>query len=150
MKDKKALPVERPVRRTMMVLGLLGLGVSVYLTAVHYADAPLVCWGTSGCEAVNRSAYSEVAGIAVALLGAGAYLTILGLLGAEAYKLIERPTVVLGVFGFSLAGVLYSVYLSYVEIFLLRAVCSWCVLSAFTMMAIFALALTRLRALLAG
>src|SRR5689334_370503 len=108
MKDKKASLSQSPLPRAMMALSLLGLGVSIYLTTVHYTDAPLICLGTSGCEAVNRSPYSEVAGVAVALLGAGAYLTILALLGAEAYKLIERQTVVLGVFGLSLAGVLYS------------------------------------------
>ena len=131
----------------MAVLSLWGLGLSVYLTVVHYTNAPLVCLVTSGCETVNRSAYSEVAGIAVALLGAGAYVMILGLLGAEAYTLIDHQTAGLGLFGISLAGALYSAYLTYVEIFLLRAICSWCVISAITMTAILALALVRLRAL---
>lgn len=147
MKDREELSNELPVRRTLLALGLLGLGVSLYLTLVHYTEAPLVCLGTSGCETVNRSAYSEVAGIAVALLGAGAYLTILGLLGMETYHLIQRQTATLGVFGISLAGTLYSAYLTYVEIVLLRAICSWCVISAVTMTIIFALALVRLRAL---
>lgn len=150
MKDRNALPIELPVRRTMIVLGLVGLVVSGYLTAVHYTEAPLVCLGTSGCETVNRSAYSEVAGIAVALLGAGAYLMILGLLGAETSQLIQRQTAVLGVFGLALAGALYSAYLTYVEIFLLRAICSWCVISAIIMTAIFTLALVRLRTLVSA
>jgi len=145
LKAKKTLPNELLIVRGMLVLSLLGLGISIYLTAVHYTETPLVCLGTSGCETVNRSAYSEVAGIAVALLGAGAYLAILGLLGAEAYTLIQRQTAGLNVFGIALAGMLYSAYLTYVEIFLLRAICSWCVISALIMTAIFALALVRLR-----
>lgn len=133
----------------MAVLAALGLGISVYLTLVHYSRVPLVCLAAgTGCEEVNRSLYSEVAGIAVALFGAAAYAAILAALWAERSGIVKGEEAALGLFGVSLLGVLYSAYLTYVEIFILRAICSWCVISALAMSAIFVLAFIRLRGLI--
>ena len=132
-------------------LAVLGLAVSIYLTIVHYSSLPLICLvGTTGCEEVNRSIYSEVAGVSVALLGAGAYAALLAALWAERQAILKEPEAVLAQFGVALAGALFSLYLTYVELFVLGAVCSWCVLSALTITAIFALSVVRLRALLAA
>jgi len=93
---------------------------------------------------VNTSPYSTVAGIPVALLGMGAYVAI----GALAFLSTReacpergrRGTLAsqahLAVFGLSLVGVLYSAYLTYLEVFVIRAICPWCVASALIVMAI--------------
>ena len=109
---------------------------------------PLVCLGTSGCEEVNRSIYSQVAGVPVALLGAATYAIVLAALWAENQKIVRGEEAALVIFGFSLAGVLYSAYLTYVELVILRAVCIWCALSALAIATIFGLSIARLRAVL--
>ncbi len=139
---------ERTLIRAMAGLAALGLAVSAYLTTVHYSSVPLVCLGTTGCEEVNRSIYSEVAGVAVALLGGGAYLVILLMLWAESLDILKTQEAVLGQFGVSLAGALYSAYLTYVELAILRAVCVWCVISALAVGGVLALSIVRLRRLL--
>jgi uncharacterized membrane protein len=129
----------------------LGLAVSLYLTLVHYSNVPLVCLeGTSGCEEVNRSIYSQVLGVPVALLGGLTYLVMLVALWAESQQIIKLEESVLLMFGLSLAGALYSLYLTYVELFVLGSVCSWCVISALAITAIFVLSVIRLRALVAA
>lgn len=147
MKSHSQSPARPGLTWVIAALGLLGLGVSIYLTLVHYSRAPLVCLGGSGCETVNRSIYSEMAGIPVALLGAGAYLAVLATLWAENRQVVKREEAALALFGISLAGALYSLYLTYVELFVLRAICEWCVISALTITAICALAVLRLRSL---
>jgi uncharacterized membrane protein len=132
----------------MAALAGLGLAVAIYLTAVHYANVPLVCLGTTGCEEVNRSIYSEVAGVSVALLGAGGYAALLAALWAERQEILRPPEGMLAAFGVALAGALYSAYLTYVELFVLYAVCIWCVLSAVIMLALLVLSIVRLRRLL--
>ena len=140
---------ERTLRLATVALAVIGLAVSTYLTIVHYAPVPLVCLGTTGCEEVNRSIYSLVAGVPVALVGAAAYLAMLAVLWAESLKVIKSDEALLAVFGLALAGVLYSAYLTYIELAVLRAVCIWCVTSAAAITAIFALSFVRLRATLA-
>ncbi len=133
----------------MAVLAAVGLAVSIYLTSVHYANVPLVCLeGSTGCEEVNRSIYSEVAGVAVALLGAGAYAVLLAALWAEWQAILKTQEAVLVQYGVSLAGAIFSLYLTYVELFVLGAVCTWCVISAVCIIAFAVLAVVRLRALL--
>jgi uncharacterized membrane protein len=141
--------VNRQMPLIMAGLAALGLAVSTYLTVVHLADVPLVCLeGSTGCAEVNRSIYSEVAGVPVALLGAGSYLVILAVLWAESQKILKAEEATLVYFGVSLAGVLYSAYLTYVELAILHAVCSWCVISAIAITVIFGLSVVRLRAML--
>ncbi|MFQ5854503.1 MAG: vitamin K epoxide reductase family protein [Anaerolineae bacterium] len=124
------------------VASVLGMVVSAYLTWVHWSGSKALCAGVGDCEAVNFSAYAEVSGIPVALLGFGMYLALLGLsvYGRRAESGMVS-TVALAVFGISLAGVLYSAYLTYIELAVLHAVCPWCVASAALITVIFGLSL---------
>ena len=119
----------------------LGLAISAYLTAVHYSGGPVICVGTGGCAVVQASRYAVVAGIPIALLGGLLYL---GLLGLSLWRLRARfatPTFVpMGIFGLALAGTLYSGYLTYLELFVIGAICTWCVGSAILVTAIAVLA----------
>ena len=135
--------------RAILVLAVLGLAVSVYLAVIKLANATAACGGIGDCESVNNSSYAEIAGIPIAIFGAAAYLVILGLawIGGRRPEYDEQARMAL--FGVSLAGTLYSAYLSYIEVFVLHAVCPYCVVSAVCMTGILILSVLRLRALAA-
>ena len=131
---------DRPVLRVLLaLLAAVGLAISSYLTWVHLAGAVPVCvGGGDGCEAVQASRYSELAGVPVALLGLVAYAAMLlaAMLGGERAALF-------GLF-VALVGVLFSAYLTYLELFVIRAICQWCVASALVIAACLALSIVRL------
>jgi uncharacterized membrane protein len=134
----------------MIVLAIAGLGVSAYLMwGYTVPGATLSCGGSAGCETVKNSVYANLAGIPMPALGLMSYTAVLVLLLIQGQPPItERgwsPYVALGIFGISLAGVLYSVYLTYVELFVIYAICRWCVASAVIMVAIFVLSIFNLR-----
>jgi uncharacterized membrane protein len=113
-----------------LVLSLLGIGVAAYLTAVHYRDDLLVCNLSGGCETVQHSSYAVVAGIPVAILGLAMYVALLGLvlLRLRLPEWSDRATMT--AFAIAVAGVAYAGYLTYVELFVIDAICQWCVASA--------------------
>jgi uncharacterized membrane protein len=138
----------RPATAWWLSLGLtlLGLGVSIYLTWVKLTNNLAACGPIGDCESVNSSRYAEIAGIPVALLGALGYLAVLAFLVAERWLPRQVETLHMGVFGVALIGTLYSAYLTYIEVAVLRAVCPYCVISAVAMIAIFIISILRLRA----
>lgn len=113
-----------------MVLAGIGLVDALYLSWVKLANAYALCGPIGDCETVNSSPYAEIAGIPVALLGAGAYLAILVSLILERRAGAWGEFVPLLVFGLSLTGVLYSAYLTYLEVAVIRAICPYCLVSA--------------------
>jgi len=129
------------LRRISLILSLLGLAVAVYLTVIHITPGSTLC--TGGCDIVRQSRYAEVAGIPVAALGIVGYAAILALLALEEFAnpLFEYGPIL--VLGLSLIGTLYSFYLTYLELFVIRAICPYCVASAVIMTAIFGIALAR-------
>ncbi len=126
------------------LLALFGLGVAAYLAYAKLADTAVVCGPVGDCDAVQTSVYSELFGIPVALLGA---LNYLGILGLWAVSRLAKGQAVdlarLGLFGLALVGTLFSLYLTFLEPFVIGAVCAWCLASAATMTFILLLA-TRL------
>jgi uncharacterized membrane protein len=128
------------VRRAVIVLSLIGVGIAGYLTWVHYAGLEVVCLaGGGGCEKVQSSDYAELAGIPVALLGLLGYIGILGstlFLPDETGRLCSAFLALVG-FGFSM-------YLTWAELFRIHAICQWCVGSAVLMTALAVLTLIRL------
>ena len=110
--------------------GVVVLVDSIYLSYSKLTHQAVFCGTYGGCETVNSSPYSEIAGIPIAILGVGAYLVLLGLLFLErrgGYWRVNGPILV---FGLSLAGVLYSAYLTWIEIAVIHAICPYCVVSA--------------------
>lgn len=125
----------------MVGLAALGALVAGYLTWVHYSGALALCSGAGGCEQVQASRYALVAGVPVALLGLLLYLALLGLgLGRVLAGGHTPEWVLLTIFGLALAGTLYSAYLTYLELFVIHAICPWCVTSAVLITALCALA----------
>ncbi len=134
----------------MIVLAMAGLGVSAYLMwGYTVPGATLSCGGSSGCEAVKESVYAKLAGVPLPVLGLASYLSLLVLLLLQGQPAINQrgwtPYLALAIFGISLAGVLYSAYLTYIELYVIYAICWWCVASAIIMVAIFGLAMFNLR-----
>jgi uncharacterized membrane protein len=93
---------------------------------------------------VNTSRYSQVNGIPIAVFGAVGYLVILGLLLADRKSTFFAENGPLLIFGVTLFGVLYSAYLTYLEIAVIKAICPFCILSAITMLTLFILSIARL------
>jgi uncharacterized membrane protein len=128
-----------------VVLATAGFAVSLYLLTVHWGWWQAVCLGVGDCESVNTSIYSELLGIPVALLGALTYATIIllnvGMLSGLLGELAARIQ-----FFLVMLGLLFSAYLTYIELFVLHTICPWCVISAMLISAIMLLSLQALRA----
>lgn len=127
-----------------MILAVLGLLNSIYLTWVKFTGKYELCGPIGNCESVNTSQYSEVFGIPIALLGAGAYLVMIISLSLESRGSfwVEYSPII--VFGGSLIGVLYSIYLTYIEVAVLKAICPYCVISAIILVLLLVLSSIRL------
>lgn len=129
-------------RRLAVAVGAVaavGAAVAGYLVYVHYAGIEPICAaGSGGCHKVQNSAYAELAGIPVALLGLLGYLAVLAtLLVRGELGRVAACTLALVGFGFSL-------YLTYREVFTIEAICQWCVGSAVLMTLLAALTTVRL------
>lgn len=128
-----------------LVLSVIGVGISGYLTYSHYSGTPLYCEGVHGCNEVQASEYAELLGIPVALLGMLLYVALIGcVLGGLVWPISLGETSVLGVFGLGLMGFVYSGYLTWVEIFRIEAVCVWCTVSACLLTIVFILSVAHL------
>lgn len=130
-------------RQTQLLAGaaaaicLAGLGVATYLTTVHYAGQPIACGGVGDCEYVNSTKYSELFGVPVALLGALAYATMFVTIAAALVRKQEAPLT--GAWGIAAASFAFSMYLTYIELRVIDAICVYCVVSASLMTALFVL-----------
>ena len=121
---------QRTLRIVLGALAVVGLLISGYLSWVHYAGvAPVCVGGSGGCETVQTSSYATIFGVPVAGLGLVGYsgLLLSALLRGEA-------GVYLGLL-VALVGTLFSAYLTYLEVFVIHAICEWCVASAVVMVA---------------
>lgn len=107
-----------------------GAAVAAYLTLVHYRADLLVCGVTSGCRAVQNSAYASVAGVPVALLGLLMYVITLGLAAIRLVRSEWRSPLTVAAFSITTTAVMYAGYLTYVELWVIDAICQWCVVSA--------------------
>lgn len=130
--------------RISMGLALLGVLVSAYMTVYKLTDNQTMCLGNGGCSVVNSSVYSEIYGIPVALIGVAGYLAILAVLFQHGRSNVLGKNGALFVFGLCLAGFLFTVYLVFVEIALIHALCPFCITSQIIMTLLFILALIRL------
>jgi len=125
------------------ILALAGLGVAVYLAYVETQAVPAVCGPVGDCNAVQSSPYARLFGVLpIGVLGAAGYLAILAAWLWRRWRSDRLATYApLAVFGMTLFGVLFSVYLTYLELFVIRAVCAWCLTSAVIMMLLMLLSL---------
>jgi uncharacterized membrane protein len=132
----RAAPADR-LRVASAVVALIGLGIASYLTVVHYAGGSPVCAIAHGCEVVQRSDYAKVGGVPVALAGLVGYLALLGTLVRDGENW-RTATAFL-----ALAGLGFSLWLTWVEVGILHAICIWCVASAICMALLAGLSVAR-------
>lgn len=126
------------LRRSILVLGLLGLAVAVYLTYIHYRKIDAICEIAHGCVKVQTSEWSKLAGVPVSLLG------LLGYVGIVASVFVRGETGVIAGAAQSLLGFGFSAYLTYREIFTIKAICIWCIGSAIILTVLAVLTTVRL------
>ncbi len=116
----------RALRRTLIVLAVIGVGLAAYLTYLHYSGGVVPCSIKGNpCSEVQKSVYSKVAGVPVALIGLIGYILIVGSLLMRETETSRFATAALTLGGFG-----FSVYLTYREVFSLEKICEWCVGSA--------------------
>ncbi len=114
------------------VLSFIGLGAAIYLTYVEFTHTRALCGPVGDCNAVQSSSYARLFGVLpVGLVGAVGYIAILVAwlwrrFRSDRLANIAGP----GLFGMALFGTLFSIYLTYLELFVIHAVCIWCLSSA--------------------
>lgn len=111
------------------LVALVGLADSVYLTIQHFTATPVPCSIIEGCETVLTSPYAEFAGIPIAAFGALAYFTAfsLALLAAFGNRMTWR------FFGAQVVLMsAFTVWLLYLQAFVIGAFCQFCLISALT------------------
>ena len=132
------------LQQITIALTVIGLLVSIYMTIYKVTNNESMCIGSSGCSEVNASRYSEVNGIPVALLGVVGYSAILALLFLEQRPGIFQQNGSMMFFGISLIGFLFTLYLIYLEVALIKAYCPFCLTSQAVMSIIFIISVVRL------
>jgi uncharacterized membrane protein len=142
--DFNLMSINAILRWASIVVAMIGILDALYLSYVKLAHQEVYCGGSGACDTVNNSPYAEFSGVPIAYLGLGAYILILFLLLLESKGDFWANYSPLFVFGTSLAGVLYSIYLTYIELAVLHAVCPYCVVSAIAITILFILSLVRL------
>lgn len=128
--------------KLQLLLIVAGIGIASYLTYVKLFGIKPYCAGVGNCEAVQTSPYAELFGVPVAIWGLLSYLALLALYLVKRSDWrglghVARQATFLA----TLVGVLYSAYLTYLELFVIEAICPWCVASAIVMTALFVLAI---------
>ncbi|HEX6206382.1 MAG TPA: vitamin K epoxide reductase family protein [Solirubrobacterales bacterium] len=132
-------PSEDTLRRATAFVSALGVGVATYIAIAESGGGSPVCLaGSTGCRTVAESSYSHVAGVNIAVFGVIGYLLLL------ATAFFANDLARFGAFAVSLGGFGYSIFLTYIELFKIEAICQWCVASAVLMTILFLISATRL------
>ena len=130
---------DRLLRIVLLIVSVGGTGVAAYLTYVHYQPRALVCTLGGGCETVQDSKYAVIAGIPVAVLGLAYWIAALVLV-IWSSELARALTAAL-----ALAGLAFAAYLVILQLFVIDAICIWCMANDVVLAPVFAvLALLRL------
>lgn len=125
------------------ILAILGLGVSIYLTYVEVSHTQAFCGPVGDCNTVQSSSYARLFGFfPIGVLGMLGFIAILVTwmwrrLRSDSFARMTGPIL----YGMALFGTLFSVYLTYLELFVIHAVCIWCLSSAIIITALMLLTL---------
>ncbi|MGE5392749.1 MAG: vitamin K epoxide reductase family protein [Candidatus Saccharibacteria bacterium] len=129
----------RPISLLLLALSLTGLIDASYLVYKHYFHVPLVCPIFGGCDRVLNSQYAQVFGVPLAVIGVAYYFAVtvfmLWYLRAGKVRLAQIATSLVAV------AFLISLGLVYLQLFVLKSICAYCMFSALTTTALFAASL---------
>jgi len=137
----------------LLALSLLGVGIAIYLTSVHYENIPLVCSesGLINCARVISSSYSFVPGttLPITIPGFGWCVVSVALAVAGLFATSElwQRRIWIAQFAWSFAGLLVVLYLVYIEIVRLHTICAWCTALHVLILLLFLITLVQLQSL---
>ena len=114
--------------RLIFILSLLGLGISSFLFYEYSIAGPIICPTGGGCDVVRASHYSLFLGTPIPILGIVFYLAMAVLSVMRSYIFPNKILFILQLLG-SVVGVGFGIYLTFLEVFVIKAICFWCVLS---------------------
>ena len=133
-------------RQAIALLALVGFFLALYLWLHQIGVGGELKCGTGGCDTVQASRWAKVLGIPVAAYGVAGYAAILAVaLAALQPAALERRRPALLLAALATGGVLFSAWLTYLELFVIHAICRWCVGSAVTITIIWLVTLAGLR-----
>jgi uncharacterized membrane protein len=133
------VPSEGTLRKVATFVAAFGIGVATYIAIADAGGgAPACLAGGGGCETVANSSYSHLLGVNVAIFGIGGYVLLL------VTSLLRGDGARMAGFALALTGLGFSVYLTYLELFVIDAICQWCVASAVLMTVLFGLNAVRM------
>lgn len=120
------------------VLALIGLGIAAYMSYVEVTRTDAVCGPIGDCNTVQDSIYAKIFGVSVGIIGIAGYLAIMAgwlvqIYGPENLKTLAKR----GIWTMGWFGILFSIYLTFLEPFVIGASCAWCLSSAAVMTLIF-------------
>jgi uncharacterized membrane protein len=124
----------------MAAVAAVGLGIAGYLLYTRLTGGVAACGLTGGCDIVAQSEYSTFLGLPVALYGVG-YSAVLLALSLAWWRAWDRRAL-LAAYGLGFLGVLVVAYLTYLELAVIGAICTWCVAFGVTVVVGFGLAAT--------
>ncbi len=113
-----------------LLLGIVGFFDAAYLTIEHYRNVLPVCNFISGCDVVLLSKYSMIGPIPLALLGVVYYSVII--FGSILFLDLKINKILHLLAAYTLVGILASVYFLYLQVFVIKALCLYCLISALT------------------
>jgi len=132
-------PAEGTLRKIAGFAATIGIGVATYIAIAEAGGGSPVCVaGGSGCQTVAESSWSQLLGVNIAVFGIVGYVLLL------AAALLRGDAARMAGFGIALGGFGYSLFLTYLEIFKIDAICQWCVASAVLMTLLFGLNAVRM------
>lgn len=126
-----------------IIAALVGAAVSIYMTIYKLTDNNTMCLGSGDCATVNASKYSEIYGIPLGVIGLVGYAGIFLVLWLEKNHPLFKDYGNMLAMGMSFAGFIYSIYLTYLEIYVIKAICPFCVASAVAITLCFAFTFIR-------
>ena len=125
------------------LVSLVGIFVSLYLTFYKLGYIGTLACGTGGCETVQTSKWGDFLGLPVAAWGAGFYLCVLAVsLAGLQERFADSRVVAITLVLLTVWGALFTLWLTYLELFVIRAICRWCVGSAVIVMVLLGLAVS--------
>ena len=123
----------------IIIISFIGFLDAAYLTVQHYQEGILPCVVFEGCEQVTNSKYSTIFNIPISLLGAAYYLVIF--LSAVVFWESKKDKALLVISYLPIGGFVISVFLLYLQLFVIKAICAYCVVSIITSTMLFILGL---------